>query len=429
MAELGGEHVAGNLRSSSPSRHRIGLGVLLGVIVSVTPLSGIGTARAASSASTYSSGCYLAISPTAGPVGTQVTVYGSTASCSTSGGSLMFQDEHAAVPIPPNPAEHLPAYGSFSYTFTIPASMPSGTPAAAAQQFNGGGPVAPGMADFAVFMGSPGGSVDFDVTSAPPGWADYVAITPTGSHCNGCYGTGYDLFRANGYLATLGGPNAPGNVGTIALAAPITGAAFTTDDAGYWMVGADGGVFAFGDAPYEGSLPGDGISVHDIVGIAATPDGGGYWLVGADGGVYAFGDAGFDGSMGGTYLNAPVVGIAATPDGAGYWLVASDGGVFAFGNATFDGSMVGEHLGAPVRGMAATSDGQGYWLVAQDGGVFTFGDARFFGSAAGGPQAFSMVGIAATPDGGGYWLLGQDGGVFTFGDAPFNGSGRNAALS
>jgi len=30
--------------------------------------------------------------------------------------------------------------------------------------------------------------------------------------------------------------------------------------------------------------------------MASTPDGGGYWLVGADGGVFAFGDARFDGS-------------------------------------------------------------------------------------------------------------------------------------
>ena len=35
---------------------------------------------------------------------------------------------------------------------------------------------------------------------------------------------------------------------------------------------------------------------HPIVGMAATPDGKGYWLVGKDGGVFAFGDAHFYGS-------------------------------------------------------------------------------------------------------------------------------------
>ena len=84
-----------------------------------------------------------------------------------------------------------------------------------------------------------------------------------------------------------------------------------------------------------------------VVGMAATPDGKGYWLVAADGGVFAFGDAGFYGSMGAKPLNQPVVGMAATPDGKGYWLVAADGGIFAFGDAAFYGSMGGEPLDKP----------------------------------------------------------------------------------
>jgi hypothetical protein len=36
----------------------------------------------------------------------------------------------------------------------------------------------------------------------------------------------------------------------------------------------------------------------------------GYWLVGRDGSVYAFGDAPFLGSMTGTPLNRPVVGVS-----------------------------------------------------------------------------------------------------------------------
>ena len=48
----------------------------------------------------------------------------------------------------------------------------------------------------------------------------------------------------------------------------------------------------------------------------AIPRGRGYWLVGADGGVFAFGDAAFFGSIGAQRLNAPIVGIAATPSGA-----------------------------------------------------------------------------------------------------------------
>jgi len=47
-----------------------------------------------------------------------------------------------------------------------------------------------------------------------------------------------------------------------------------------------------------------------VVAIASTPDGRGYWEVASDGGIFAFGDAGFDGSMGGRPLVKPVVGMS-----------------------------------------------------------------------------------------------------------------------
>ena len=87
-----------------------------------------------------------------------------------------------------------------------------------------------------------------------------------------------------------------------------------------------------------------------VVGIASTPDGKGYWLVAADGGVFSFGDALFQGSMGGHPLNKPVVGMAGNGAG-GYWLVASDGGVFSF-DATFEGSLGSITLNAPISAMA-----------------------------------------------------------------------------
>jgi hypothetical protein len=88
--------------------------------------------------------------------------------------------------------------------------------------------------------------------------------------------------------------------------------------------------------------------------VAQDPGGNGYWLAASDGGVFAFGDAQFYGSMGGQHLNAPVVGISATPDGKGYWLVAADGGTFAFGDAQFFGSRGGVPFNKPMVGMAAT---------------------------------------------------------------------------
>ena len=89
---------------------------------------------------------------------------------------------------------------------------------------------------------------------------------------------------------------------------------------------------------------------------AGTPPaalaGHGYWLVAADGGVFAFGDANYYGSMGGQPLNQPVVAVTATPDGHGYWLVAADGGVFAFGEAGFYGSTGNTTLNEPIVGAA-----------------------------------------------------------------------------
>jgi hypothetical protein len=210
-------------------------------------------------------------------------------------------------------------------------------------------------------------------------------------------------------------------------------------------VGSDGGAFAYGDAPFEGSKAGhgDGVAIaatpsgqgyvmtgvggyvtaygdaqlfgglNDVqttsqfarvVSILETPDGRGYWLASADGGVFAFGDAPFFGSMGATPLNAPVVGMTTSPDGHGYWLVASDGGVFAFGDADFHGSEGGTILNSPVVGIASDKAGNGYWLAAGDGGVFTFGDAPFEGSAGASPLPHPVTAIAATPDGAGYWL-------------------------
>ncbi len=181
---------------------------------------------------------------------------------------------------------------------------------------------------------------------------------------------------------------------------------------GYWLAGADGGVFSFGSANYYGSMAGQRLDAP-IVGIAPTAFG--YWLVGADGGVFSFGCAPFYGSAGGLHLNAPMVGMAASLYG-GYWLVSADGGVFSFGGAPFYGSMAGHPLNSRIVGMAATYDGLGYWLVSADGGVFSFGDAQFQGSAAGKLLPGPIVGIAAVPSmADSYWLAGADGSVYNFG--------------
>ena len=140
-----------------------------------------------------------------------------------------------------------------------------------------------------------------------------------------------------------------------------------------------------GDGNYQGS-----VSAPQSLTITNQTDHG-YWLVGADGGIFSFGSAQFHGSAGSLRLQRPVVGITPTSDRQGYWLVASDGGVFAYGDAGFYGSLPGlgfapagtvgpvPKLNAPIVGMVPSSDGGGYFMVSSDGGVFAFGDAHFAG--------------------------------------------------
>jgi hypothetical protein len=111
-------------------------------------------------------------------------------------------------------------------------------------------------------------------------------------------------------------------------------------------------VTAFGSAVT--TVPGTTLNglASPVVGVASTPDGLGYWAVGSDGGIFAFGNAPFEGSTGAIHLDAPIVGMAATSDGGGYWLVASDGGIFNYGNALFFGSHGGSPLNKPIVAMA-----------------------------------------------------------------------------
>lgn len=109
-----------------------------------------------------------------------------------------------------------------------------------------------------------------------------------------------------------------------------------------------------------------------IVGIAVTPSEKGYWLAGADGGVFAFGDAPFCGSMGGHHLNAPITGIGSSPSGKGYWLAGSDGGIFTFGDAQFKGSLGAQNISDRIIGVGSGKNSQDYWLAGQDGAVYAF---------------------------------------------------------
>ncbi len=85
--------------------------------------------------------------------------------------------------------------------------------------------------------------------------------------------------------------------------------------------------------------------------LVPTATGAGYWLVASDGGIFAFGDAAFRGSMGATKLNKPVVGMVRYADG--YLMVGGDGGIFDFSTSPFLGSLGANPPAAPIVSVAA----------------------------------------------------------------------------
>jgi hypothetical protein len=214
-------------------------------------------------------------------------------------------------------------------------------------------------------------------------------------------------------------------VGSLVLRAP--GRATASGTSGYWLAGADGGVFNFGQAAFHGSAGSVALN-NPIVGFVPTPTAAGYWMVASDGGIFAFGDAPFLGSMGGKPLNRPISAMAAAVSGKGYWLVASDGGVFAFGDAPFFGSLASENMGKPIVDFAVTPTGRGYWMTTSDGQVYGFGDAAYYGSVSEAVDLNKRIqALAPTPGGHGYWLVAADGGIFAFGDAGYYGTAAGKA--
>jgi myo-inositol-hexaphosphate 3-phosphohydrolase len=189
---------------------------------------------------------------------------------------------------------------------------------------------------------------------------------------------------------------------------------------GYWIIDDLGNVYARGDAMTQPSLDrGKIASAEVITSLSATKTGKGYWIFTSIGQVIPFGDAVYYGDISKTKLNAPVLDSIITSSGLGYYMVAADGGIFTFGDAKFHGSTGDIKLNKPVQSLVPDSDGMGYWLVASDGGVFAF-DAPFRGSLGDVKLNKPVTGMVRYGDG--YLMVGEDGGIFTFSDKQFNGS-------
>jgi hypothetical protein len=223
-------------------------------------------------------------------------------------------------------------------------------------------------------------------------------------------GGGYWVLASDGKVFAHGAASlypAGGPVAAFESGEQATTIATHPDGTGYWVFTSRGRVINHGSAAHFKDLVTlDIVPSQPVIASAATAAGDGYYMVGADGGVFAFGAAEFinsiPGVLKGVPLNQPIVGMVTDPDGRGYYMIAGDGGVFAF-DAQFSGSLPG--LGVvpvhPIRGMVPFG-GDRYIAVGGDGGLFSFGsDARYFGSlpdSAIGPFAIvdDVVAVAAS---------------------------------
>jgi hypothetical protein len=152
----------------------------------------------------------------------------------------------------------------------------------------------------------------------------------------------------------------------------------------------------YGDAQFYGSTGGMQLN-SPIVDMARTPSGKGYWLVAADGGVFAFGDAPFHGSLGGT--GASVVAITGHPNSSTYTLLHADGRLTWFAAGT--GQTIPGTIPTYAVDLTTTKTGA-YWVLGADGGVITYGTAAFHGAATGTGRLGAA--IAGNASGGGYWV-------------------------
>jgi len=145
-------------------------------------------------------------------------------------------------------------------------------------------------------------------------------------------GQGYLMTDGQGDIydfSAVAVPQPPGTdrpEGVVAVAAVPSGT-------GHWLLQRDGTVSRAPDSLFVGPSPTSN-GTWEAVDIAVTPSGHGYWVMTDNFGVFAFGDAVFQGSAG-SVGRTPAVAIVANPAGSGYWEVTADGAVYGFGAPPF----------------------------------------------------------------------------------------------
>ena len=211
------------------------------------------------------------------------------------------------------------------------------------------------------------------------------------------------------------------------MAAPVVGMSATYDHKGYYLVGADGGVFAFGDAQYDGGLNGGSkygkiTYPGNVIGIAAYK-GGGYWIMTSTGATYAFGNAP---SLGNATGSTGIVSINSSPDGKGYYAISETNQGYNFDDDTSCGNSTYAPSANDYSVQAITINNGGCVMVDAAGNVIestnytlTYGQMGV-NTTTGGSFASPVVGAASTGDQKGYWMVEANGHVYSYGDAVYN---------
>lgn len=268
------------------------------------------------------------------------------------------------------------------------------------------------------------------------------------------YGGGLGLSYDRYFVTYLNNASAQygvdGGQANVALAITgVAGSATTRDTGGYWLVGNDGNVFAYGLVSYFGSkgmgTPSAGVLRNPqqnevtsytswngvghspngtgVVAICATQTGSGYWLLEDNGYITSFGYQDEDAGEGTVDSELTEVGtLLGWPTGYA-WPVANINGPSFFDYVAI------ERYDAAINSM---------WLFRANGNCYAYGSATWHGNAVfdttvasnvrllGGPRAGTsdaefIVDAAAVPGGDGYYMLSNHGNVWAFGAAVARG--------
>ncbi len=263
-------------------------------------------------------------------------------------------------------------------------------------------------------------AVTYNLNAPPVG----IAASSTSTSA----GTGYWIAASDGGVFAEG--NAPflGSMGGQPLSAPIVGIAANPLRTGYYLVGADGAVYAY-NAPYYGGVnnaaSGGGTALipgNRIVGMAVDPANGGYDLVDNQGHIYGFGGAPyFDVISYASSANEQIASISFSPSGNGFYALTKDGRVLSYGDVAGQGGYLSGLVGSPVS-ISRQPGTNGFVITTSSGCAYAYNGGQYYGGMCGNALNGSIVGLTVTPDGKGYWLVGSDGGVFAYGDATYAGS-------